>query len=160
MNQTSLDRELENALKSMGQKTDGLGIALQLPPASFIDMEGRFEKYEKNKRLVVSFPVKENQTNPMGMMQGGYIAAAFDNTFGPLSYLTTQKPMVTIDLSCQYIRGVETKQRIRVEAVIVARGFSTLHMTGQMFSEKGKLLATASTNYLIIKIPDNQISRH
>ena len=61
--------------------------------------------------------------------------------------------MTTIDMSVQYIRGVETGQTVFVETWIVAKGFSTISMAGEMKSAKGKLLATAITNLLIIKIP-------
>lgn len=143
--------EIMKTMKTLSENASKNGISVQIPPNSFLDMNGEFLEYQKNKSLTVQFPVKENQTNPLGMMQGGYIAAAFDNTFGPLSYLVAKKPMVTIDLSCQYIRGVEKGQNITVEARIVARGFSTLHMTGEMYSENRKLLATSSTNLLILK---------
>ena len=73
--------------------------------------------------MIVSLPVEEHQTNPVGVMQGGFIAAAFDNTFGPLSYLVAKRPMTTIDMSIQYIRGVETGQTVFVETWIVAKGF-------------------------------------
>lgn len=129
-------------------------IPVTVPPPSFTSMNGEFEEYEKNKRLVVSFPVDNSQTNPVGVMQGGFIAAAFDNVFGPLSYLIAKKPMTTIDMNIQYIRGVEVNQRVLVEAVLIAKGFSTLYMTAEMKNAKGKLLATASTNLLIIKIPN------
>lgn len=128
-------------------------IPVIVPPPSFTSMNAEFEEYEKNKRLVVSFPVDKSQTNPIGVMQGGFIAAAFDNVFGPLSYMIAKRAMTTIDMNVQYIRGVEVDQRVFVEAKLVAKGFSTLYMTAEMKNAKGKLLATASTNLLIIKIP-------
>lgn len=146
-------KEIEKIMNEIMAASGGFGIRVQVPPESFLDMEGQFEEYEKNKRLVVSFPVKANQTNPIGMMQGGYIAAAFDNTFGPLSYLIAKRPCVTMDMSQQYIRSVETGQRVRVEAKVIAKGFSSIHMNAEMYSEKGKLLATANTNCLLLRIP-------
>ena len=128
-------------------------VKIEVPPPSFITMKAKIEEYEKNKRMIVSLPVEDHQTNPVGVMQGGFIAAAFDNTFGPLSYLVAKRPMTTIDMSVQYIRGVETGQTVFVETWIVAKGFSTMSMAGEMKSAKGKLLATAITNLLIIKIP-------
>lgn len=127
---------------------------ITVPPPSFTDMDASIESYEKNKSIVVAFPVKLNQTNPMGFMQGGYIAAAFDNAFGPLSYLVAKKPTTTIDMNIQYIRSVKVKQTILVKATIEAMGFSTIHMTAEMKTEKGKLLATATTNLLILRIPN------
>jgi uncharacterized protein (TIGR00369 family) len=140
-------------LTEMAEMFQNSPIPVQVPPPSFTSMNGEFVEYEKNKRLVVSFPVNISQTNPVGVMQGGFIAAAFDNSFGPLSYLIAKRPMTTIDMNIQYIRGVEVNQTIFVEARMEAKGFSTMHMKAEMKTAKGKLLATATTNLLIIKIP-------
>lgn len=145
--------EAQELFREMVEMFKDSPVPIEIPPPSFVSMNAEFVEYEKNKRLVVSFPVEKSQTNPVGVMQGGYIAAAFDNTFGPLSYLVAKKPMTTIDMSIQYIRGVEVGQTVLVEAKILAKGFTTIHMTAEMKTEKGKLLATASTNLLIIKIP-------
>ncbi len=149
----SENQDVGKILKEISDGFNAGARKIVVPPPSFIDMNGKMESYVKNKSIIVSFPVKENQTNPMGMMQGGYIAAAFDNAFGPLSYLVAKKPTTTIDMNIQYIRGVETKQTVVVEAKIEAKGFSTIHMTAEMRTEKGKLLATATTNLLILRIP-------
>ncbi|MCC5813266.1 MAG: PaaI family thioesterase [Leptospira sp.] len=145
--------EIHTLFQEMSSVFDNAPITITLPPPSFVTMNAVMEEYEKNKRLIVSFPVDMSQTNPVGVMQGGFIAAAFDNTFGPLSYMVAKRPMTTIDMSIQYIRGVEVNQTVLVEAKIVAKGFSTLHMTAEMRNQKGKILATASTNLLIIKMP-------
>lgn len=38
-------------------------------------------------RLAVRFPNQARFRNPVGFMQGGMIASALDNVFGPLTYL-------------------------------------------------------------------------
>jgi uncharacterized protein (TIGR00369 family) len=149
----------EEAAKIIQEMNKGFqtgSYKITIPPPSFLDMNGEILEYVKNKSITVSFPVQTKQTNPMGFMQGGYIAAAFDNAFGPLSYLVAKKPTTTIDMNIQYIRGVEDHQTIHVTASILARGNSTIHMVGEMKTEKGKLLATASTNLLILRIPSGR----
>lgn len=146
----------EEANQVMKELTEGFQVGdrkITVPPPSFLDMKAEIISYTKNKSITVSFPVMHNQSNPMGFMQGGYIAAAFDNAYGPLSYLVAKKPTTTIDMNIQYIRGVATEQTVIVTATIEAKGFSTIHMTAEMKTEKGKLLATSTTNLLILKIP-------
>lgn len=146
----------EETAQIMKEMTEGFKTGdrkITIPPPSFMDMSAEFISYTKNKSLSVIFPVKPNQTNPMGFMQGGYIAAAFDNAFGPLSYLIAKRPTTTIDMNIQYIRGVAVDQNVIVTAQLEAKGFSTMHMTAEMKTEQGKLLATATTNLLILKIP-------
>nr|WP_246047159.1 PaaI family thioesterase [Leptospira ognonensis] len=145
--------ETDKILREMSEGFQAGARKITVPPPSFIDMKAEIIQYVKNKSISVSFPVMSNQTNPMGFMQGGYIAAAFDNAYGPLSYLVAKKPTTTIDMNIQYIRGVEPNQRVIVTATIEAKGFSTIHMTAEMKTEKEKLLATSTTNLLILKIP-------
>jgi len=150
----TLNKEQTNQiLNEMSEGFHSGDRKVTIPPPSFLDMKAEIISYIKNKSISVSFPVMQNQTNPMGNMQGGYIAAAFDNAYGPLSYLVAKKPTTTIDMNIQYIRGVAIDQKVIVTANVEAKGFSTIHMTAEMKTEKGKLLATSTTNLLILKIP-------
>ena len=143
--------EINAVMSEMNKSFQAGPHKITLPPPSFVDMNAEIVQYVKNKSITVSFPVLTKQTNPMGFMQGGYIAAAFDNAFGPLSYLVAKKPTTTIDMNIQYIRGVTNNQTVQVIASIEARGFSTIHMIGEMKTIRGKILATATTNLLILK---------
>lgn len=129
---------------------------LQLPPPCFVEMQGNMIEFVQGKSLKATFPVLQKQTNPAGFMQGGFIAAAFDNVFGPLSFLVAKKPTATIDMAVQYIRSVEADQEITVTARVVARGFSTLNMSGDLINSQGKLCATATTNLVIFRIPEKE----
>ena len=88
--------------------------------------------------------------NPIGVMQGGVLAAAFDNTLGPLSYAAAQKAAVTLDMSQTYLRGVKKGDTLYCEAEVVTRGQRTLYMTASAFDQRGKLVATAQTQILIL----------
>lgn len=145
-------KAIEEMMQSFGEGA----YPVTLPPPAFVDMEAEILDYQKNKSIQVSFPVIKKQTNPMGVMQGGYIAAAFDNAFGPLSFLIAKKPTVTIDMNIQYIRSVATEQTVVVVAKLEAKGFTTMHMTAEMRTEYGKILATATTNLLILKISSGE----
>lgn len=135
-----------------GKMQKGVNTKMEIPPKCFYDMEGEFGEYEKGKSLTCHFPVLEKQTNPAGFMQGGYIAAAFDNTFGPFSFLLAKNPTATIDMNVQYIRPVRQGIRVTVEVKLVAKGFTTLAMAGEMKDERGRLLATSQTNLLVFKM--------
>ncbi len=150
--QTLNTEETNQIIKDMTEGFQAGDRKITLPPPAFSDMKANIIHYIKNKSITVSFPVMGNQTNPMGFMQGGYIAAAFDNAYGPLSYLVAKRPTTTIDMNIQYIRAVTTDQIVLVTAIVEAKGFSTIHMTAEMKTEKGKLLATSTTNLLILKI--------
>lgn len=126
-------------------------MKLTIPPLVFLEMEGRFLDYVSRKELTVAFPVPEKFCNPMGNMQGGIIAAAFDNTFGPLSFLAARGPTTTIDMNTQYIRAVPAGDVLTIVARIVLRGFTTMYMTADGYNRAGKLVAMSTSNLMIIR---------
>ena len=79
--------------KSVNQFDDELkelllhaGAGATYPPNCFTAMKADVLHYESRMSLTVRFPVLEESLNPLRTMQGGFIVAAFDNVFGPLSY--------------------------------------------------------------------------
>lgn len=145
-----VDEELQLLWREMNAMKAKSTLALELPPPCFHDMQGEFLRYSSRKAILVSFPVLAKQLNPIGVMQGGYIAAAFDNTLGPLSYLAAQKPAVTLDMTQTYLRAARLDEKMFCEAEVITRGLKTLYMTGSLFDSRGKLVATAQTQILIL----------
>jgi uncharacterized protein (TIGR00369 family) len=128
-----------------------VGAKTPFPPPCFTSMKGEFLEYESRKSLRVSFPVTANSLNPQTIMQGGFITAAFDNVFGPLSYLAARGPCTTLDIHTQFIRGIDEGDTLVVTAKVVARGSSTIHMTAEAVNSAHKLVATGSTNLFIVR---------
>ncbi len=123
---------------------------LRIPPASFTSMGASFVHYEPNRTLLISIPVREDFANPMGFMQGGLLTAAFDNAFGPLSYLVAGKPAVSLDIHTNYIRGISIRDTLFVEARVIARGFRTIFLEAEAVNSRDKQIAKASSQLLII----------
>lgn len=123
----------------------------KLPPPSFDWMKAEFWSYISRKEITIRFPVFDEETNPMGNMQGGVIAAAFDNTFGPLSYLCAKGLSVTLDMTQQYIRGIRPGDFLYVTAKLVTISPYSMYMTAEAINQKGKPVASSSTNCLILK---------
>lgn len=120
---------------------------LQLPPPCFEDMQGEILQFVDGERLVVRFPVLARYRNPLGYMQGGFIAAALDNTLGPFSYLIAP-PSVTTQLQLNYLRPVPPQiDAIVCTASLLERAGRNLVYQGRACSADGKtlVLAQAST---------------
>ena len=127
------------------------GIMLDAPPPSFRELHGEFVEAD-NRRIKVRFPFDARFTNPIGIFQGGVLCAAIDNTFGPLSYLSLKRPSVTLDLSTHFIRSFSAKDEyIDVEAKVVSISSATLVMEAEVRNAKNKLIATATTTFLILR---------
>ena len=126
-------------------------IGSTFPPNCFVAMKAEFVEYESRRSLTVSFPVLEESLNPLRTMQGGFLVAAFDNVFGPLSYLAARVPCATLSLNTHFMRPVEPGDRLTVQANVIARGVQVLQMNGEAFNSRNKLVATASATAIVIE---------
>jgi uncharacterized protein (TIGR00369 family) len=139
-----LDDELEEIVRSVGGGAVG-------PPNCFRAMKAEFVEYESRRSLTVKIPVLEESLNPLRDMQGGFLVAAFDNAFGPLSYLAARAPCVTLNLSTQFIRPVRAGDRVTVHAKVISRGRDVLQMSAEAYNSKNKLIATAAAVASVVR---------
>lgn len=126
------------------------GFEYKLPPISTEMLKGEFIDYKTRSELTNRYWVDSHFANPQGTVQGGILAACFDDTFGPLGVITSRKPILTIDLNIQYIRPVQLEENIYIKAKVISVSKTTLFMRADALNQKGKLLAQASTNQQII----------
>ncbi len=123
----------------------------QLPPNCSVLMKGEYVDYESRIKLKISFPVLSEYLNPMNSMQGGFIVAAFDNVFGPLSYLAAHQPCITVSLQTNYIRPISSGDTLVVTAHVVSRGQSAIQLSAEAVNGKGKLIATCTSQMVLLK---------
>ena len=123
----------------------------QLPPNCFSVMRGKYLDYESRTLMKISFPVLSEFLNPMRSMQGGFIAAAFDNVIGPLSYLAARATCVSLDMHTNYIRPVYAGDELNITARVVIRGRATMNISAEAVNSKGKLIATCTSHLIVMK---------
>ncbi len=129
---------------------DGLSD-YQIPPPVFSMMEGELVSFDMdNQTILAHFPVRERYLNPYRVMQGGIIAAAVDNTVGPLSMLVAP-PNVTRRLDMKYSHSVTPEiGYISVMAKLVNRKGRNLTFNAEVRDPEGKLLARARSTHWIL----------
>lgn len=116
---------------------------MQIPPPCLLDMQAELAAWEDGVSLTMRFPVLPRYRNPLGYMQGGFIAAALDNTLGPFSYLIAP-PSVTSQLNLSYLRPVPpTAQHLTCTARVTQRTGKTLYLLGEVSNDEGKVVALA-----------------
>jgi acyl-coenzyme A thioesterase PaaI-like protein len=122
------------------------------PPPVFITMQGEFLDYNpENHSLNVRFPVLESWLNPYGIMQGGMVAAAIDNTIGPLSVLVAP-PNVTRSMELKYSRAVTPQAGyITVTAQLLERDGNWLIFKAEARDPQGKRLVRAKALHWILE---------
>jgi acyl-coenzyme A thioesterase PaaI-like protein len=121
------------------------------PPPVFTAMQGEFLDYDPEQSILsVRFPVLESWLNPYGMMQGGMVAAAIDNTIGPLSALIAP-PNVTRYMDLKYSRSVTPEIGfITVVAQLVERENRWLTFSAEANDLQGQRLVRAKAKHWIL----------
>jgi len=122
-----------------------------IPPPVFVAMHGEFLEFDRDGELLITrFPVLERYLNPYGAMQGGMVAAAVDNTLGPLSMLVAP-PNVTRRLEMKYSRPITTDLNfITVTAKLENREGRWLTFSAVVRDQEGTLLARARAAHWIL----------
>ncbi len=143
----SNDEIIEIISKKLGQKKDNYMI----PPPVFLTMKGEFLSFDLGEGVLkTKFPVQEQFLNPFRSLQGGIVAAAVDNTFGPLSMLVAP-PSVTRRIEMKYSRPVTPDlEYITVEAKFAERDHRMLTFQADVRDPSGKLLAKAKALHWIL----------
>ena len=95
--------------------------------------------------IVVAFEATEQFLNPVGVVQGGFLAAMLDDTLGP-ALLATLGPgefAPTTDLHVQFVRPARPG-RLVGRGRIVRRGREIAFLAGELLDDEDELIATAT----------------
>jgi len=155
--QNNLPNDLPDEIYTTLQKR--LGDRMQsyrFPPPVFLAMQGEFVHFDPQQaRLTTRFPILEQYLNPYGAMQGGMIAAAVDNSLGPLSVLVAP-PNVTRHLVMTYSHPIVMEMKtISVTSTLLQREGRWLSFSADVHDPTGIRLARAkATHWIIEDIPD------
>jgi acyl-coenzyme A thioesterase PaaI-like protein len=124
------------------------------PPPVFTTMQGEFLTFDAHDGVLgTRFPVLEEYLNPYGTLQGGIVAAAVDNTLGPLSMLVAP-PNVTRRLQMKYSRPVTPDVGyITVKGKLLERKGRRLTFNAEVRDREGILLARARAVHWIVDDP-------
>ena len=123
-----------------------------IPPPVFTSMGGEFVDVALDEGVLITrFPIRKEYLNPYGAVQGGIVAAAVDNTLGPLSMLVAP-PNVTRMLEMKYSRPVTPDlEFMTVKARFVSREGHFLHFRAEVRDMEGNLLARAKATHWVIE---------
>ena len=124
-------------------------------PPIFYEMAGKIVSFDLEQgTLAAAFPIQARFQNPNGAMQGGMVAAAIDNAFGPLSSLVAPLS-ATMKMEIRYKKPVLTAyEYIIVEAKLDKKTGPFLKLSATVKSNDGELLTTANTVHMVL--PDSE----
>ncbi|MBO2454636.1 PaaI family thioesterase [Actinomadura barringtoniae] len=100
--------------------------------------------------IEVAFEAGEQFLNPVGVVQGGFLAAMLDDTLGPALVATLPEDQFapTLDLHVQFLRPARPG-RIVGHGRIVQRGRDVCYLAGELIGPDGKTVAVATATALI-----------
>jgi uncharacterized protein (TIGR00369 family) len=100
--------------------------------------------------IEVVFTATEEFLNPIGVIQGGLLAAMLDDTLGPALVATLGPGQFapTADLHVQFLRPARPG-RLTGRGRVVRRGKDVAFMAGELFDDSGQVVATATATALI-----------
>jgi uncharacterized protein (TIGR00369 family) len=102
--------------------------------------------------IEIRFDARDTFVNPMGKVQGGFLAAMLDDTMGPalVATLPAGQFPVTLELKTSFLRPA-SPGRIIGTGRVVHRGGSIAFLAGELRDETGDVLATGTATVRIIR---------
>jgi uncharacterized protein (TIGR00369 family) len=100
--------------------------------------------------IELAFTATERFLNPVGVIQGGFLAAMLDDTMGPALVATLGPGMFapTADLHVQFLRPARPG-RLTGRGRVVRRGKDVAFLAGELVDESGQIVATATAIAMI-----------
>ena len=100
----------------------------------------------------VSFDARPEFANPVGAIQGGFLAAMLDDTMGPAVFVMTEGRLytATISLTVNFLAPAKPGPIVG-EAEVTQLGKTVAFMAGRLTAEDGTLLATAVASARLVE---------
>ena len=98
------------------------------------------------------FRPTEAMTNPWGAVQGGILAAFFDDTMGPAVFSISEgRGFTTVSMNVTFLRAAKPVEPLVCEAVVVKHGRTQAYVEASLTREAdGTLLARATAVQLFL----------
>jgi uncharacterized protein (TIGR00369 family) len=147
----SVNEEFYKLIQEMAEQFKANGLELDMPPNSMKTHGTVYTYFEPGKVLSAEFPFDERFTNPMKMYQGGFLCAALDDVFGPLTYMAAKAPAVTVQMNTTFIRPFTAKdKKMVIRAEVVSQSTSLLVLQAEVKTIEGKLIAISNNQSFIL----------
>ncbi|MFC4375365.1 PaaI family thioesterase [Nocardia halotolerans] len=150
---TGHDEIVKHAITAFDHLPIPPGVELALPPPSTTTLGLQYQEFVVGRSLSATVEIPAQYGNVMGLLQGGFLAAMFDDLMAPLSYLTAKNPTTTMDLTTHFMRPVFVGERLTLTATIRKPGRSAIYIAAEAHNGNGKLAATAISTLQVMQLP-------
>ncbi|MFE3617998.1 PaaI family thioesterase [Streptomyces anulatus] len=115
----------------------------------------QYEEFVVGQSLSATVEIPAQYGNVMGLLQGGFLAAMFDDLMAPLSYLTSKNPTTTMELTTHFMRPVFVGERLTLNATVRKPGRSVIYLAAEAHNGNNKLAATAISTIQVMQLPNS-----
>lgn len=100
--------------------------------------------------ITVEFEVRDELTNPGGIMHGGAIAAIIDEVIGMTTFSLGKAGFyVAINLNIDFLRPGIRGEKIKAVSEIIRDGKTMAHAECKVYNKEGKIIAKATSNLVL-----------
>lgn len=131
--------------QKMTQSPSGVGRWLS---AKLIDVQSH--------AMTIEVVVRQDMTNPMGVLHGGAAAAIMDDLVGMMIFaLGREYGYTTVNLNCDFLNPARVGEVLTAYAHVVRAGKNVIHCEARITNAEQKVIAKCSTNLIqtSVKLP-------
>ncbi|MFD2569359.1 PaaI family thioesterase [Spirosoma soli] len=107
-------------------------------------------------RLVADFTVRQDMSNPAGVLHGGAAAGILDDLIGAMVYtLGREYAYTSVNLTIDFLHAARTGEVVTVTAEVIRAGKNIVHCEGRIVAADDKIIAKCATNLIqtSVKLP-------
>ncbi len=100
-------------------------------------------------RLVADFTVREDMSNPAGVLHGGAAAGILDDLIGAMVFtLGREFAYTSVNLNIDFLHAARTGDLVTASAEVIRAGRNIIHCEGRIVAADGKIIAKCATNLI------------
>ena len=107
-------------------------------------------------RLVADYAIREDMTNPAGVVHGGAASAILDDLIGAMVFtLGREYAFTSVNLNVDFLHAARLGDTVTATAEVVRAGKNIIHCEGKITAADGKIIAKCTTNLIqtSVKLP-------
>ncbi|GAB3495919.1 hypothetical protein GCM10027341_13940 [Spirosoma knui] len=107
-------------------------------------------------RLVADYTIREDMTNPAGVLHGGAAAGILDDLIGAMVFtLGRENAFTSVNIAVDFLHAARIGEVVTATAEVVRAGKNIIHCEGRIVAADGKLIAKCATNLVqtSVKLP-------
>jgi acyl-coenzyme A thioesterase 13 len=100
-------------------------------------------------QMSVEFLIREDMTNPMGVLHGGTAAAIMDDVVGMMVFaLGREFGFTSVNMNCDFLNPAREGDVLIALARVIRAGRNIIHCSCEISNSEGTIIAKCSTNLI------------